>query len=130
MFQELLALIIIFLFLARLVWQRYKKQIPRSQFIFWLVFWLIGAVLIIYIKEIDVFVARLGFSSSGIQILFYVAVAIIFYFIFRMRLKIEKMESDLTTVTRLVALRSPHINNNLSHDTTQKTQNPEIDSNL
>ena len=107
MFQELLALLIIFLFLARLGWQLHQKQIPRGQFIFWLIFWLIGGVLIIYIKSIDIFVARLGFSSSGIQILFYIAVAIIFYFIFRLRLKIERMESDLTTVIRLLALRFP-----------------------
>ncbi len=116
MIQELLALIVIFLFLGRLGWQLYKQQIPRGQFIFWLVFWLIGGILIIFIKEIDTFVAQLGFSSSGIQILFYIAVAIIFYFIFRMRLKMEKIESELTVVTRLLALRSPH---NKNSDTNQ-----------
>lgn len=116
MIQELLALIVIFLFLGRLGWQLYKQQIPRGQFIFWLVFWLIGGILIIFIKEIDTFVAQLGFSSSGIQILFYIAVAIIFYFIFRMRLKMEKIESELTVVTRLLALRSPH---NKNYDTNQ-----------
>jgi hypothetical protein len=110
MIQELLALIVIFLFLGRLGWQLYKQQIPRGQFIFWLFFWLTGGVLIIYIKEIDTFVAQLGFSSSGIQILFYIAVAIIFYFIFRMRLKMEKIESDLTIITRLLALQSPQQN--------------------
>lgn len=65
-------------------------------------------MLVIFIKDIDNFVAQLGFSSSGIQILFYIAVAIIFYFIFRMRLKMEKIESDLTVITRILALRSPH----------------------
>jgi len=116
MIQELLALIVIFLFLGRLGWQLYKQQIPRGQFVFWLVFWLIGGILIIFIKEIDTFVAQLGFSSSGIQILFYIAVAIIFYFIFRMRLKMEKIESELTVVTRLLALRSPR---NKNSDTNQ-----------
>ena len=112
MFQELLALLVIFLFLGRLGWQLYKQQIPQGQFIFWLFFWLTGGVLIIFIKEIDVFVAKLGFSSSGIQILFYISVAIIFYFIFRMRLKMEKLESDLTEITRLLAFRSTDNNSN------------------
>lgn len=117
MFQELLALLIIFLFLGRLGWQLYKKQVPRGQFIFWLIFWLVGGLLIIYIKEIDVLVARLGFSGSGIQILFYIAVAIIFYFIFRMRLKIERMENDITVLTRLLALKSPHLQNKETNKT-------------
>lgn len=112
MIQELLALIVIFLFLGRLGWQLYKQQIPQGQFVFWLFFWLTGGVLIIFLKEIDTFVAKLGFSSSGIQILFYVSVAIIFYFIFRMRLKMEKLESDLTEIIRLVALQSSENNSN------------------
>lgn len=112
MIQEILALIVIFLFLGRLGWQLYKQQIPQGQFVFWLFFWLTGGVLIIFLKEIDTFVAKLGFSSSGIQILFYVSVAIIFYFIFRMRLKMEKLESDLTEIIRLVALQSSENNSN------------------
>ncbi len=110
MIQEILALIVIFLFLGRLGWQLYKQQIPQGQFVFWLFFWLTGGVLIIFLKEIDTFVAKLGFSSSGIQILFYVSVAIIFYFIFRMRLKMEKIESDLTEIIRLLAFQSPKKN--------------------
>ncbi len=105
MLQELLALAVIFFFLFRLGLQLKRGQIPKGQFIFWLCFWLVGGILVIYLKEIDTFVARLGFSSSGIEILLYIAIIIIFYFIFRLRLKVERMENDITTLTRIISLR-------------------------
>lgn len=116
MFQEILALIIIFLFIARISWQLHQKLIPKNQFIFWLVFWLICGTLIVYIKKIDSLVASIGFSSSGIQVLLYIAVALIFYFIFRIRLKLEKIENDISTITRHYALQFP--------ETKQATKEP------
>ncbi len=105
MFQKIIALIIIVLFLVRLFWQKNKKQIKANEFIFWLIFWLIVAVLIINLKLIDALVANLGFSGSGIDVLLYLAIAILFYFIFRLRLKMEKIEKDITEIVRQVALK-------------------------
>ncbi len=105
MMQELIALVVILFFLSRLGWQFYHDEISRSQFIFWLAFWFIAGALIIFIQSIDQLAARLGFSSSGIELLLYVAVAIIFYSVFRLRLKMEKMEKNITELTRSLALR-------------------------
>ena len=104
MIQILLGLAVVLFFLLRLGWQYYHDQIPKSQFIFWLVFWFIGGLLIIYVRRLDEVAARLGFSSTGIQLLLYVAAVVAFYSIFRMRLKIAKLEKDITEVTRSVAL--------------------------
>lgn len=105
MLQQILALIVIVIFLARLFWQKQKKQIGTSEFIFWLVFWCLTCALIISLKWIDKFVASLGFSGSGIEVLLYLSVAILFYFIFRLRLKIEKIEKDITKIIRALALK-------------------------
>ncbi len=105
MFQQLLALIVVLFFLFRLFWQKQKKQIGANEFIFWLVFWVLAAVLIIALKQIDKLVTRLGFSGSGIEILLYLGIAVLFYFIFRLRLKLEKMEKDITKIVREIALK-------------------------
>lgn len=105
MFQQLLALIVILFFLFRLFWQKQKKWITANEFIFWLIFWVLSAVLIISLKQIDKLVARLGFSGSGIEILLYLGIAVLFYFIFRLRLKLEKMERDVTKIVRDIALK-------------------------
>ncbi len=106
MFQQTIALIIIAFFLARLFWQKQKKQIGAGEFIFWLVFWLLAAIAMICLKWIDRLVAGLGFSAMGIEVLLYIAVAILFYFIFRLRLRLEKIEKDITKIVRNIALKN------------------------
>ena len=104
MFQQALAIIIIAFFISRLFWQKKNKQIHSNEFIFWLVFWLLAGLAIIFLKKIDVLVASLGFSGKGIDILFYIAVIILFYFILRLRLRIQKMEKNITKIVREIAL--------------------------
>jgi len=104
MFQQAIALIIILFFLARLIFLKRKKKVSANEFIFWLIFWFLAGVLVLSIKWLDRFVADLGFSGSGIQILLYVAVVVLFYFNFRLRLKVEKMDKDITKVVRKIAL--------------------------
>lgn len=117
MFQQIIALIIIAFFLARLFWRKQKKQIGANEFIFWLFFWLAAALAVISLKWLDRLVAALGFSGSGIEVLLYVAIAVLFYFIFRLRLRLEKMERDITKVVREIAINnsSPQINSNTSN---------------
>jgi hypothetical protein len=104
MLQQILALIIIAFFLARLFWQKQKKQIGANEFVFWLIFWILAAGAIIALKWVDKLVAGLGFSGSGIDILIYIAVVVLFYFIFRLRLKLEKIEKDITKIIREISL--------------------------
>jgi hypothetical protein len=104
MFQQIIALIVIAFFLGRLFWQKYKKNINKAEFVFWLIFWGLAAVAIIFIKQIDEFIAGLGFSSQGIDVLFYIAVILLFYLIFRIRLRLESMEKDITRITREISI--------------------------
>lgn len=106
MLQETIALIVIIAFLMRLFVQYRHKKIPLAQFIFWLCFWLSGGVLVLYLRSLDRLAARLGFSSSGIEILLYIAVVALFYYIFKLRLRLESLENDLTSVIRSQALGS------------------------
>ncbi|MFA7087751.1 MAG: DUF2304 domain-containing protein [Patescibacteria group bacterium] len=105
MLQQIIALIIIGFFIIRLLRQKKKKQLSGNEFILWLFFWLIAALAIIFIKQIDRTVAWLGFSGSGINFLIYLAVLVLFYLIFRLRLNIAKMDKGLTELTRLITLK-------------------------
>lgn len=106
MLQQIIGLIIIAFFLARLFWQKQKKQIAPAEFMFWFVFWLLAAAAIICLKWIDRMVAGLGFTGSGIDVLIYIGVAVLFYLIFRARLKLEKIERDITKIVREIALNN------------------------
>jgi hypothetical protein len=105
MLQQIIALIVIAFFLARLFWQKKKNKLSASEFIFWLIFWALAALAIIFLKWIDRLVADLGFSGSGIEVLFYLGVVILFYLIFRLRIKLEKTEKDITRIVREISLK-------------------------
>ena len=107
MLQKVLALIIIAFFLAKLLWQQHKRQLSWTEFFFWLIFWLLSAVAILMLDDVDRLVARLGFSGSGIDVVLYVGFALLLYFVFRLRMKIEKMDHQLTTLVSLIAQQKP-----------------------
>lgn len=105
MLQQAIALIIIAFFVARLYWQKKKNHIGANEFLFWLIFWLLAAGLIISLRLIDRLVSELGFTGSGIEVLLYLSVAALFYFVFRLRLKFEKTDKDLTEIVKNIALK-------------------------
>jgi hypothetical protein len=62
-------------------------------------------IIVFSLKKIDQFVANLGFSSSGIDVLLYLTIVFLFYIIFRLRLRMEKIERNITTIVREVSLK-------------------------
>ncbi len=103
--QQIIAVIILVFFVLKLSHQWKKKSISFNEFIFWLIFWIIGILVITLIKPIDRIVMNLGFSSSGINLVFYLAVLFLFYLIFKMRLKIVKLEKNITELARKISLK-------------------------
>ncbi|MFA5753787.1 MAG: DUF2304 domain-containing protein [Patescibacteria group bacterium] len=105
MLQQIIALIIIFFFILKLMSQKKKQEISGNEFRIWLIFWLVAALAVVFIKQIDYLVARLGFSGSGINFLIYLAVLALFYMVFRVRLELAKTDKHLTDLAREMALR-------------------------
>lgn len=105
MLQQIIAIVIILFFIFRLVAQKKKNQISNNEFSLWLIFWIIAAGAIVFIKQIDRLVAWLGFSGSGINFLIYIAVLALFYFVFRLRLDLAKMDKNITEVVRQMTLK-------------------------
>ncbi len=105
MLQQLIAVIIILAFLLRLFREKRREEISRSEFALWLSFWSLSLLAVVGIKQIDRLVAWLGFSGSGINFLIYLAVLVLFYFIFRLRLSLGRLDRSLTELTRSEALK-------------------------
>jgi len=104
--QQIIALLIIIFLVYRLIVQKNKKEINANEFALWLSLWSIAALSIIFLKQIDYFLASLGLAASAINFLIYLSVLILFYFVFKMRLTIAKQDRELTKLTRIVALKN------------------------
>lgn len=105
MTQQILAIIVITFFLIRLVKQKRKNQINGNEFSLWLTFWLLALGAIIFIKQIDNLVAFLGFSGAAINFLVYLAILALIYQVFRMRLKIAKINKNISELNQALTLR-------------------------
>ncbi len=105
MIQQLIALVLIAIFIWRLSEQNRSKKIGRNEFIFWLTFWLLAATAVIFIRQIDGFVTALGFSS-GINLLLYLTVMFLFYLVLKLRLSLAKLDANLTEIARTIALKN------------------------
>jgi len=105
MLQQILALIVILFFLIRLFNQKKKKQINGSEFLIWLIFWLVALAAIVFLKQIDSLVAWLGFSGTAINILVYITVLALIYQVFRMRLIIAKIEKNISELNQALTLK-------------------------
>jgi hypothetical protein len=106
MLQQIIALVIIFFFIGRLLDQKRRQEINSNEFSLWLLFWLVATVAIIFIRQIDRLVNYFGFSGAGINFLIYLAVLALFYLVLRLRLNLAKMDKNLTEVARQIALNN------------------------
>ena len=105
MLQQIIAVAIILYIIFRLYSQKKKGNIKGGEFMLWSLFWMMVVVLILFIKQIDLLVAKVGFSSSGINVILYLSVAVLFYMYIRLRIKIEKIEKNITKIVQEVSLK-------------------------
>lgn len=87
---------------------------------FWLMFWVgVGAVVALPWTT-SLLATRLG-VTRGVDLVIYVAVMGLFYLVFRLTLKIEKLEGNITKLVREIALSANK--QQVSLDEEQKTKN-------
>lgn len=92
------------LFALSKVLGKFKKQtLAKSEFVLWFVFWILTAILVWLPNGLTKIANALGIGR-GADLIFYASLIIIFYLIFRIYLKLEKMEKNITKIIRKNAL--------------------------
>lgn len=71
--------------------------------IFWILFWLAGAFAVLWPGSTQMIAGYLGIGR-GTDLVLYVSIALIFYLLFRLQVKIEGINRDVTKVVRKNAL--------------------------
>jgi len=71
--------------------------------IFWIVFWLLAVFVVLRPESTTVLANALGIGR-GADFILYIAIVVIFYLIFRLHIKIEALNRDITKVVRKDAL--------------------------
>lgn len=101
--QILLSLFIVFALIK--VAGRYRaKEVSILSLFFWLIFWLAVAV-VVWQPNLATEVANRVGVGRGSDLVLYVSVAVIFYLIFRITVRLERMERNITKVVREISLK-------------------------
>lgn len=97
--------IIFALFALSRVFLRYKdKSINALEFLFWSIIW-IGVIILALFPRLFTILSQLIGIGRGVDILLYLGMILIFYLIFRMYIKIEGQQKEITLLVRELALR-------------------------
>jgi len=100
-------ILIVFIFFAVLrTVERYRaRAIPTRWFIFWVLFWVTVAVAVLVPKTTE-YLARLVGVGRGVDAVLYFAVVTVFYLVFRLFVRLERIERDITKIVRELALHN------------------------
>jgi len=99
---QIILIIIIAVIIARLIYKWFKKELSRSQFILWLIIWL-AAVVVIWLPDLSAYLAAKVGVGRGVDLVVYAAIIVAYYWLFRMLVRIEKIEKDITRLVQGLA---------------------------
>ncbi|HNW09681.1 MAG TPA: DUF2304 domain-containing protein [bacterium] len=110
MLIQLILVAVILMFIGRLVGQFRNQKISGWEFIGWNIIWL-GAIIIILFPDITSFLAIKVGVTRGVDLVIYVSIILVFYLLFKMLMRIENIEKDITKLCRQIALRDENKDN-------------------
>jgi hypothetical protein len=87
-----------------------QLQIDRRKLIGWGALWLV-VIFIIWRPEVTSLLAGYAGVGRGADLVVYVAIAVLFFILFRVSRKIDRLERSLTGLVRALALTEPPENN-------------------
>lgn len=97
-------LVIFFLFALIKVIGRWRAgDLSKGGMILWSLFWLAAAVVVV-LPNSTAYLAKLVGIGRGADLVVYTALAGIFFIIFRLMMRIEMMNKDITKLARKMAL--------------------------
>jgi small membrane protein len=99
--------IIVTLSVVVVVWRLVNKfkenNLKLSEFIGWLVIWLL-VVIVFWLPQTASYFARLFGIGRGVDLAVYVAILMLFYLVFKLYLKIDNQRKEITKIVRQLAL--------------------------
>lgn len=100
---------IVFSFIALVaiiyIYQRISQKKSSSSYVIWGLIWFF-IIVFAFIPELSSHIAKLFGISRGLDFLIIVAILLMFYLIFKLYMKIDKLEQDMTKIVREIALNN------------------------
>lgn len=97
-------LVVFFLFaLVKVVGRWRAGELTKGGLVGWSLLWVAAGVVVV-LPNSTAYFAKLVGIGRGADLVVYVALAVIFFIIFKLMIKIELLNKDITKLTRKIAL--------------------------
>ncbi|MFH0853303.1 MAG: DUF2304 family protein [bacterium] len=90
--------------ISRAIYRFRSKQISLREVFLWIIIWLIGTLVVLLPSTTD-YLARLLGVGRGVDAIIYLSIIGIVYALFRVFVKLEHIEHEITTIVRKAALK-------------------------
>jgi hypothetical protein len=100
---EIVAIIFALFALSRVILRMKEKKLSVLEFLFWSVIWISLVFMAIFPDALTAIADRIGIQS-GTGLVVYTAIIVLFYLIFRVYIKVDTLEQEITLLTRAVTL--------------------------
>jgi hypothetical protein len=104
--MEIIQIIIVLfaLFALSRAFLRFKdNRLSKNEFLFWTAIWL-AVIVISFIPNLTTQISNFLGIGRGIDLIVYISVIVMFYLIFRLYVKLESVEKEVTLLVRKFAL--------------------------
>jgi hypothetical protein len=100
---QILAFIFVTFAASRAVLRAKDKKIKIFELFFWLGIWG-GLIVVVFFPGLTSYAAELVGIGRGIDVIVYTSVGLLYYLIFRLYVKLEDSEREITQLVREIAL--------------------------
>lgn len=102
--QVVLLVFVVFV-LGRVLARYKKKEISLREWLGWTIFWLLVIVATFLPQTTDFIAQKVGLASGrGVDLAVYISIPVLFYLVFRIISKLDRIEQDQTKIIRQMAL--------------------------
>lgn len=102
-FQIIVVVFVLFAW-SRVLLRLRDRKISMWEFGFWSILW-IAVLVVLFMPALTQPIARLLNIGRGIDVVVYLSIVLLFYLVFRIYVKIEGVEQEITKVVREVSLK-------------------------
>ena len=99
-----IVLTLFFLFaLVKVIGRWRAGDLSKGALVWWCLFW-VAAGVVVLLPNSTAYFAKLAGIGRGADLVVYLSLAVIFFIIFRLMIKIEMLSKDITKLARKIAL--------------------------
>ncbi len=96
---QILVSIFVVLILSKLFKQLHNDKLSLSNFLLWCLLWL-GVLVVFWQPDLTSYLANFLGVGRGADLIIYLAILVLVYLVFRVFVRIQKIEKDLTQLIR------------------------------